>query len=193
MLTYILKRSLSKNHFYSKNKRKYNRYYRIMSIIKTRSYIKIKCTIIKIRCTSDILFKYDEQEICFKMIENTLFAIPPLISREKSYLENRHVLLSRSSSVPFFRIPSDRSHRSFFIYRCLLSKTHTSHHYKIADYSRSQHGAVGPFYPFRLDRLERGIENGSERSRIRIETEKRVERGGTMEEDEKVEDRLSAE
>jgi len=75
----------------------------------------------------------------------------------------------RRSSVPFFRISGDRFHlRFFFIYRCLSSKTHASHHYKIADYSRSRRGAAGPFYPFRLDRLERGIENGSERSGLRV-------------------------
>ncbi|KAL0131791.1 hypothetical protein PUN28_002975 [Cardiocondyla obscurior] len=39
------------------------------------------------------------------------------------------------------------------------SLTHASHHYKIADYSRSRRGA---FPPVRLDRLERGIENGSD-------------------------------
>jgi len=74
------------------------------------------------------------------------------------------------------------SHRFFFIHRCLPSKTHASHHYKIADYSRSRYGAAaGPFYPFRLDRLERGIENGSERSELRVrdrETPALERRGG---------------
>lgn len=46
----------------------------------------------------------------------------------------------------------------------------TARHYKIADYP-GQPGAIRPFYPFRLDRPERGIENGRERSGLRPETE----------------------
>lgn len=91
-----------------------------------------------------------------------------------SDLEERHVYVAFRSH--FFRL-LQRSfvRRSFFIYRCLPPKTHASHHYKIADYSGI--GAAGPFYPFRLlDRPERGIEDGSERSRQSFETEERGRR-----------------
>lgn len=80
---------------------------------------------------------------------------------------------SHRSLNPFFRLQEPLAGRFFFIYRCLPPKTHASHHYKIADYSRSRRGA---FLPVRLDRLEQGIENGSERSRFRFKTEERGRR-----------------
>lgn len=84
--------------------------------------------------------------------------------------------LTRSRRSPLSILPSLEiaRYRFFFIYRCLPPKTHASHHYKIADYSRSRRGA---FLPVHLDRLERGIENGSERSRFRFKTEE-CGRGG---------------
>lgn len=87
----------------------------------------------------------------------------------------RFVRTDTFTSFPGSILPSPgiARHRFFFIYRCLPPKTHASHHYKIADYSRSRHGA---FLPVRLDRLERGIENGSERSRLRFKTEERGRR-----------------
>jgi len=92
------------------------------------------------------------------MAKNIRIEIPFLIPKEQSDLEKTDTFTSFSGSI--LPSPGIACRRFFFIYRCLPSKTHASHHYKIADYSRSRRGAG--FLPVRLDRLERGIENGSE-------------------------------
>lgn len=117
------------------------------------------------------IFRRNEMKIRFTRTEE--IRVLSISNSEKERTAARFQIWKNdtsTSSSHFFRLVR----RSFFIYRCLSPKTHASHHYKIADYSGI--GAAGPFYPFRLDRPERGIEDGSERSRQSFETEERGRR-----------------
>lgn len=136
------------------------------------------------------IFRRNEMKIRFTRTEE--IRVLSISNSEKERTAARFQIWKNdtsTSSSHFFRLVR----RSFFIYRCLSPKTHASHHYKIADYSGI--GAAGPFYPFRLDRPERGIEDGSERSRQSFETEERGRRRrrGKRKGRKKKEDRLSAE
>lgn len=66
-------------------------------------------------------------------------AIPSLISRKQSDLGETDTSVPRFHS---FFVSGRIVRRFFFIYRCLLPKTHAPHHYKIADYSCSRRARV---------------------------------------------------